>query len=255
MAKKDGRYRDALDEIGRRNPPTADDVYGNEPLGITLPSRQSKTTQQEDPEGAIIPAEEPGVYRYGDFLLTPKGIDPAHIGAKEDWQRLGETLATLNQSIQWLVGDWLNIGETVYGESYDQAAEDLDRETKTVYNWASIAKSVEFSRRRENLTFSHHGEVAHLNAEQQDYWLDQAIVNQWSVAALRNNIKKVIDGINREALDVIDRIVQTSLQSQRKLSKEAKKALNAGPAQRQQAADILEQHIVELEKLRDALRG
>lgn len=112
--------------------------------------------------------------------------------AVEQWAAIGEVLQAVEKSIGWWLGDWWNYGQRHYGEMKYQAARDhiadLTGHTyKTVVNAAAVAKAFEPSRRRENLSFSHHEAVSSLkDAEQQEELLDQAAGDGLSVMALRD---------------------------------------------------------------------
>lgn len=124
------------------------------------------------------------------FQITRTGLMRYPDASQEDWLQVGQALTMLQDSIQWLIGDWLLFGETVYGISAKEAAERIGREIGTIYNWASISGKIEFSRRREKLSFSHHIEVAALPPEQQSYWLERAELENWSIRRLRIEIRK-----------------------------------------------------------------
>jgi len=64
----------------------------------------------------------------------------------------------------------------------------LGHEKGTVKKISSICRSIESLRRRKELTFEHHYQVASFSPEEQDDWLQQAVDNKWSIREL----KKVI---------------------------------------------------------------
>jgi len=76
-----------------------------------------------------------------------------------------ERLMFIEAGIQWTVGDWFNMGERIYGEMYSQVMDASKLAYGTLANYKYVASKVEFSRRRENLSYSHHQEVASLAAE------------------------------------------------------------------------------------------
>jgi hypothetical protein len=80
----------------------------------------------------------------------------------EQWENIGSTLHSVEGSIQWWIGDWLNYGEQRYGEKYSQALEVTDASYQTLAHAKSVASKFEFCRRRQNLSWSHHQEVASL---------------------------------------------------------------------------------------------
>lgn len=79
------------------------------------------------------------------------------------WDRY-EALVTmfgqLHRTSAWLLGDALNYGEKVYGETYAQAATWTGLAEQTLANYASTCGRVPRSRRRSTLSFSVHSEVA-----------------------------------------------------------------------------------------------
>jgi hypothetical protein len=63
----------------------------------------------------------------------------------------------MEEAKQWWLGDWWNAG-VAWGEG-KQACEETGLAYQTACNVGSVAAKMQFSRRRENLTFSHHVEV------------------------------------------------------------------------------------------------
>jgi len=107
----------------------------------------------------------------------------------DEWAQVGEALGTMDRASAWWTGDWINAGERHYGESYAQALDRTKLDYQTLANRAWVASRVEFSRRRENLSWGHHEVVAALGPAEQDTWLDRAEVEGWSVHELRRAIK------------------------------------------------------------------
>jgi hypothetical protein len=56
-------------------------------------------------------------------------------------------------------------------------------------NMAYVASRFEFSRRRKNLSWSHHAEVAPLSTDEQEYWLNIAVEKRLSVRRLRSELR------------------------------------------------------------------
>jgi len=107
----------------------------------------------------------------------------------EEWSDTAERLMFIEASIQWTVGDWLNMGERLYGEMYSQVMKASKLAYQTLANYKWVSSKVEFSCRQENLSYSHHHEVASLAAEEQIKWLQLAKENQWSKQTLRVKIE------------------------------------------------------------------
>lgn len=92
----------------------------------------------------------------------------------EQWLGIGEALKGMERSVMWWIGDWLRYGERSYGEMYSQALDATDLSYQTLRDAKWVAESVELSRRRDNLSWSHHKEVAALDRAAQDELLDLA---------------------------------------------------------------------------------
>lgn len=120
---------------------------------------------------------------------TPISWRPKHDLTFDEWQAIGNTLQQVSASLKWWIGDWLNYGEHRWGDMYTQAIEITGWEYQTLANAKSVCNKVDFYRRRENLKFSHHAEVASLESEVQTALLLQAEVEGWSVRRLREAIK------------------------------------------------------------------
>jgi hypothetical protein len=76
--------------------------------------------------------------------------------------------------MSWWLGDWWAFGEARYGERKAIVdAEDWEGPAyQTCVNASNIAKRFEHNRRRLDLTFNHHAEVAALPPDEADALLD-----------------------------------------------------------------------------------
>src|SRR5258705_4874231 len=92
--------------------------------------------------------------------------EPDHELTFDEYLDAGRKLFQLNRVSQWWIGDWCNYGEARYGEKYEQAVRDTGYDRGTLRNIASVAGRIEPSRRRDNLSFKHHVEVAALPPHQ-----------------------------------------------------------------------------------------
>lgn len=92
----------------------------------------------------------------------------------EVWEAVFKRLKSAEQSVQWWIGDALRFGERRYGEMYAQAVEETDYSYSALSGMAYVAGQVEVCRRRQNLSYSHHQEIAPLPPEDQERWLSEA---------------------------------------------------------------------------------
>jgi len=109
----------------------------------------------------------------------------------EKWEQIGLALKRIRKANMWWLGDWLNYGERKYGEMYTQALEITDYDYNTLAHLKQTADKVEISRRRPNLSFSHHMEVKGMEPKDQEKWLGKAEEGGWDRAEMRKNIKKI----------------------------------------------------------------
>lgn len=119
----------------------------------------------------------------------------------DTWEALGRFLGSVDRRARWYIGDWLNFGEAVYGEEAAQAVEattaeryqEAERVTGldhgTLMNIRSVCSKIARSRRRKELGFWIHVEVAPLEPDEQVHWLQQAIDNGWTKSELRQAIR------------------------------------------------------------------
>lgn len=113
-----------------------------------------------------------------------------------EWDALGCWLRAAGKSLPWLVGDWMNFGEAIFGEQAAQAYEAAEAtgwtlRTLEVYAW--VCRMVPPERRRKELSFQHHQIVASLDAQTQTKWLAAAATDPdgpWSTRELKTAIAK-----------------------------------------------------------------
>lgn len=103
----------------------------------------------------------------------------------DSWRETLRGLGAMAHGHQWWIGDALVEGERQYGEEAAQGEHDLGIPAQTQLNWRWVASRIELSRRREELTWSHHAEVARLDPDTQDALLERAIEESLGVRQLR----------------------------------------------------------------------
>jgi hypothetical protein len=124
-------------------------------------------------------------------IVTETSLDLPQDMTYDEWEQVGKTLGRQRAAWKWWVGDWLNFGERTYGEMYAQGMEATGLDYGQLNNIAWVARSVSSSRRREQLSWSHHYEVAKLEPDDQEMLLDQALLGEWKRERLREAIKFV----------------------------------------------------------------
>src|ERR1041384_4235327 len=103
---------------------------------------------------------------------TPIAWEPRNNLDVVGWARIGQRLGAMSRCTQSWLGDWISYGTARWGQKYSEAARITDYDVQTLRNIAYVAGRVEPSRRRENLSWSHHETLASLEPTEQDHWLD-----------------------------------------------------------------------------------
>lgn len=127
---------------------------------------------------------------YSSFLLQKNGITPIGTPTFEQWSECGEFIKKANGACHLWIGDWLNYGEQKYGEMFAQAISETDFDYGTLRNDKYVAKEIELSRRRDNLSFSHYQEIASLPQEKQDKWIEKASEEKLTREELRMYLRE-----------------------------------------------------------------
>ncbi len=137
------------------------------------------------------PTVAPDAVLSGDVVqYTPTALLVRKNLSYDEWSELGATLQGIGKAWQWWIGDWLNYGETRWGEKYAQAVDEgLDYQAAANAAW--VSKALPFSLRKEELSWNHHQAVAPFDTPtEQTEWLDKAVSNKWSVSELREQIRE-----------------------------------------------------------------
>lgn len=105
-----------------------------------------------------------------------------------EWIQHGRRIGVAGRSAGWWIGDWVRYGAVRYGAKYARAARVTGYDHQTLMNMVYVASRFEIYRRRENLSWSHHAEVASFDVEEQEHWLQRASEERLSVRKLRQRI-------------------------------------------------------------------
>lgn len=129
------------------------------------------------------------------ILTTTVGLAFSKELTFDAWQQAGLRVARIVNSSAWYLGDWLVYGQRNYEDRYKRAIDLVGLDYQTLRNYAWVARKVEYSRRRENLSFQHHAEVAALAPADQTRWLLLAERNDWSRNQLRQAVRRSAGGV------------------------------------------------------------
>ncbi len=131
--------------------------------------------------------------RVGEALrsanLTPVSWTPACELDLAAWTAAGRRLGAIGRCGQWGIGDWIRYGNARFGERYSRAARITGYDAQTLMNMVYVSSRYEVSRRRENLSWSHHETLASLDPDAQDRWLDRVTSERLSIADLRLELR------------------------------------------------------------------
>jgi hypothetical protein len=126
----------------------------------------------------------------GAGALSPVAWEPRRRLDLEEWLLHGRRMGSIGRGSAWWIGDWVNYGNAAFGEKYARASRITGYDVQSLMNMAYVASRFELSRRRENLSWSHHAELAALPPDEQDQWLDRAAAGGISVRRLREALRE-----------------------------------------------------------------
>jgi hypothetical protein len=112
--------------------------------------------------------------------FTPTGWEPPISLTFEQWATVGQRLQQAESAMNFLIGDWLHEGEVRYGETYAQAVEATGHKVEKLRDCKWVAGKVKLSLRNDNLSWTHHRHVAHLDERAQQTLLAFAAERQLS---------------------------------------------------------------------------
>lgn len=144
---------------------------------------ESKERGRPQPLAAVAPAAQRRVAMTKVSWAAPADLDLA------EWVEQGHRIGMMGRSAGWWIGDWLRYGNARYGEKYSRATKITGYDAQTLMNMVWVCSRIEISRRRENLSWSHHAEVAAVDLLLQERLLNQAAAERLSVRDLRELIR------------------------------------------------------------------
>jgi hypothetical protein len=122
----------------------------------------------------ILPHEQ--AISFPGATVTPLGLEIDDSISMEQYNGIVGRLKFITSSATWMWGDILAFGERQYGRTYDEALKDSNLEYGTLINAKAVCGRIELPRRRGNLPYGHHQEIAMAFSDpaEQDNWLDKA---------------------------------------------------------------------------------
>ncbi|HEX8066846.1 MAG TPA: LmbU family transcriptional regulator [Thermoleophilaceae bacterium] len=136
---------------------------------------------------------------YARIAVSPTAWSPDDDLSLREWAEQGRRLGVIGRGVGWWIGDWLRYGNARFGERYVRAARITGYDVQTLMNMAYVASRFDSDRRRPNLSFSHHAELAAREEPEQEYWLDRAESERLSVRCLREELRRERSLLRAEA--------------------------------------------------------
>ena len=112
---------------------------------------------------------------------------------KPSWEQaesLVNTLLTMEEAIQFWLGDCMLYLSSAFPTNYEQLFPD-GYAAKSLANMRWVSSKVPMSRRRVELSWSHHEAVSSLEDETQAEVLETAVLNDMTVSETRNMVKEM----------------------------------------------------------------
>lgn len=214
MSKKRRNLAENVDQYTRQN--TEGILYDDEENAAVFEALAGLSNQSQSPQNArgIIPTDNG--FTYKGWQLTSVGIVAPDDIAHDDYEQIGEMLLRFNSSMQWLLGDWLMIGDHFqWGETYHRLAETFGYDPHTLKVYKNVCNRVKTYIRMYELSFGHHQAVAPLHEEEQRFWLERAVEGGWSISKLRKHIRESKSKQNDQAVEKITAQVEEKVKEVR----------------------------------------
>ena len=111
----------------------------------------------------------------------------------ERFTELCWTLGRFHEAVRFAIGDAIIAGEKLYGEEAFQAFEALNLSEEGRREYLRVSERVPRSRRRRDLSWSHHRAVAALEPTAQKQWLKRASEEGMSHHEMREALRNGIE--------------------------------------------------------------
>ena len=110
-----------------------------------------------------------------------------------EFERLCFMLGGIHGAVRFAIGDAIRLGEELYGEQVYEALELLNLSEEGRMEYVRVATKVPRSRRRKDLSWSHHRAVASLPPPEQKQWLKRASEEGLSHHQLRDELRNGVE--------------------------------------------------------------
>ena len=138
----------------------------------------------EDQPALVLASEQAYVTETATGLVFSPGT-PIEV-----WGGLVERLQRQSKVLEWAIADAINFGEQAFGEDHAQWVDESGLSKRTLQNIARIGREIPQSRRRADVSFSHHAEVITLPVPDQERLLDRAEGQGWTRYDLRDAVRE-----------------------------------------------------------------
>jgi hypothetical protein len=133
--------------------------------------------------------------------ITRNSLEMDENSTYEEWREVGEKLKECSGSLQWLIGDWVNIGKAKHEHRYADAlkllcgvneegeSEAHGYDPNTIYRWGRVA--AQFKVRQRSLSWSHHYILcdSFLTDAKREELLKSATDGNWTYQQLKDEIR------------------------------------------------------------------
>jgi len=210
----------AQQQMSDENPtiPGAMQTYAVQPPGV-VPRRAERVKADQN---ALVPQGQ-GFYIYKRFRITPVGMEIPDDATEDELLEIGVILDGLETSVLWNIGDWFNRTERIWGQTYlnDPQQDDYSQmwlRYQTLRDYAWIARSVQLSFRKRQLSFSHHRNVASLEKypDLQERWLNYAIMHKLTVSVMRAEMSYISRRTIAEQIEILNECLSQGLRLSKK---------------------------------------
>jgi hypothetical protein len=149
-------------------------------------------------------------------IVVEEGVDPSF----DEWSAATEWAQKTEKASTWWVGDLIEFGEHRFGEKYSQVLDATGYAKQTLQGMSYVSRQIAPSRRRKDLSFALHREVAPLPPAEQDEWLDRCENDNLTREQLRAQIRASKATAARNPVEFCVVVTCTDVDHQMKLADE-----------------------------------